>query len=161
MRLIKIHQGCMRKNRSSTNTSCRMGSQSIWEIWSHHIWIHLDVRSLLNNCWSCASVRNDSRLEPSEACRCRSGTASWPITTTYWGNENVVYPNPPHPGLLPPDIHFSYFHTKRNSRPAPGKRNQTAATHPTSPSLIHQFRTNLDPLVVPMMPFNMSTLLFT
>lgn len=40
---------------------------------------------------------------------------SWPITATYWGNENVVYPNPLHSGLLPPHIHFSYFHKEELS----------------------------------------------
>lgn len=57
---------------------------------------------------------------------------SWPITTTYWGNENVVYPNPPHPGLLPPHTHFSYLH-KEELLARVRQRNQTSETHPTSP----------------------------
>lgn len=36
-----------------------------------------------------------------------------PVTAPDKGNENAAYPNPSHPGLLPPYIHFSYFVTKR------------------------------------------------
>lgn len=77
-------------------------------------------------CWSCASVTHDSWLDPFLELPLSPCHRSRPITTTCWGNENVVYPNPPHPALLPPHIHFSYFLREEELLASVNPRNRTS-----------------------------------
>lgn len=54
-----------------------------------------------------------------------------------WGNENVVHLNPLHPGLVPPNIHFSYFSSKEELLAASDREfKRPPKAHPDSLSVL-------------------------